>query len=696
MSCVRYNKFLGVGKLMFSANYCHNTNTTCEYKLPKKKQNKSILKLDVIIETDWKGLANVKTVYRKTVVLLAEVEVSLQIEPFVVAVALLRVQSLFSARFIFIFYFLHFCTFNTTTPHTAITNTFMPGLVSSSLNSPYIKVLNEKLSISLQYLNSQESNQTCVLTFINTADKDVNINPTKQASSGSWLSGLFGLNPSLDESLSKLNVDTDAPVDLFLGYIQLFGYVVLNYKFEIDTTSLEVNKNPQWWNNTEYLNQYLEINESKDDRIDEHLKLDTVPFIEQNCSEKLTIGGKLGGVQDLVVNNDKILIDNRYLLHDLIGNFNSNSLSKEVQLLPLHDLTEAIVPFYTTPQSLLFTDLSIPKNSSRSFCLKVPIKDDLPPSYNTCLTGPACDQGLISIRYSLIVSLIEEKFSNKTKSVYFPLKMNPKRYGGVHTYLQKRYFDSPIRLDKDWQVEIITDKQKTTHQEKDISEKGSFLQDISTLIDSDLYNMPKVSTMERRKSSVNGMSDEINSDGYISQLPDHLKTQFRLRVNNQELCTIGLSKAYYHPGEDLNYVININPNAGNTTKVIGLTTYLEAHEVYRLPENGRKIHKYKVTGNVKLNTLAPSIINGQLLESSSCLLNNYLNIPKFVTPQFQSRSFLNLEYHLVFQFNLSEGDLHKQKANEENDMTPFAKCDIYKTETIASSYKFTIPVYILP
>ena len=65
----------------------------------------------------------------------------------------------------------------------------------------------------------------------------------------------------------------------------------MNYKFEIDTTSLEVNKNPQWWNNTEYLNQYLEINESKDDRIDEHLKLDTVPFIEQNCSEKLTIEG---------------------------------------------------------------------------------------------------------------------------------------------------------------------------------------------------------------------------------------------------------------------------------------------------------------------------------------------------------------------------------------------------------------------
>ena len=36
MSCVRYNKFLGVRKLMFSANFCHNTNTTCEYKLPKK------------------------------------------------------------------------------------------------------------------------------------------------------------------------------------------------------------------------------------------------------------------------------------------------------------------------------------------------------------------------------------------------------------------------------------------------------------------------------------------------------------------------------------------------------------------------------------------------------------------------------------------------------------------------------------
>ena len=179
---------------MFSANFV--ITPILPVNINFRKQNKSILKLDVIIETDWKGLANVKTVYRKTVVLLAEVEVSLQIEPFVVAVALLRSKSVLGS---FYFHILvsSFCTFNTTTPHTAINNTFMPGLVSSSLNSPYIKVLNEKLSISLQYLNSQESNQTCVLTFINTADKDVNINPTKQASSGSWLSGLFGLNPSL-------------------------------------------------------------------------------------------------------------------------------------------------------------------------------------------------------------------------------------------------------------------------------------------------------------------------------------------------------------------------------------------------------------------------------------------------------------------------------------------------------------------
>ncbi|CAX43587.1 reduced growth phenotype protein (protein rgp1), putative [Candida dubliniensis CD36] len=572
----------------------------------------------------------------------------------------------------------------------------MPGSPSSSSsNSPYVKVLNEKLSISLQYLDCERSCQTCVLTFINTADQDININPTKQTSSGGWLSGLFGSSPPLDESLSKVNVDANLPIDLFLGYIQLFGYVVLNYKFEIDTASLEVNKKSQWWNNTEYWNQYLETNEKKDDRIDEYLKLDTVPFIEENYSEKFTIGGKLGGVQDLVVNDDRILTDNGYLLHDLIGNFNSYSSSKESQALPLQSLTDTIVPFYTTPQSLLFTDLTISKNSSRSFCLRIPIRDDLPPSYNTCSTGPACDQGLITIRYSLIVSLIEGNFSNKTKSVYFPLKMNSKRYGGAHRYLQKRHFDSSIRLDKNWLVEIVSDKEETKHQEKDKSEKGSFLQDLSTLIDSDLYNMPKVSSMERRKSSVNGMSDEINSEGYISQLPEHLKTQFRLRVNNQELCTIGLSKPYYHPGEDLNYVINLNPNASNTTKVIGLSTYLEAHEVYHLPENGKKIHKYKITGNVKLNTLAPSIINTQLSESSPCFLNDYLNIPKFVTPQFQSSRFLNLEYHLVFQFNLSEDDLHEQKANEENYATVFAKCDLYKSETIASSYKFTIPVYIL-
>lgn len=604
---------------------------------------------------------------------------------------------------------------------TTATTTTCPSSPLSSSNPPdnsYSKVLNDKLTISLKYLErGGDLTQECVLTFTNTSKQEVVVNPIKQQHhSGRWFGNIFGSTHTIDESMQALNLESEELIHLFLGYIQLFGYVVLNYKFSIDTSSLEVNKGNQWWNNTDYLHQYLYKDDPALEKSEDHWKLDAVPFIGDNYTSKLIIGGKLGGVNDLSAKDEKLLTEDGDLLHDLICTFNSQSKPKHPMPLSLHDLNDPIIPFYTTSQSLLFTDLVIPQNSSKTFRLKFPIKEDLPPNYNSHLTGPACDQGLVSIRYSLIVSLIEGQMTDKGKSIYFPFEVPHQRHiSGVNRFLQKKYFEDPVELDKHWNIKVVTGEEKEEDDENEVKgngqlqsieeDKKTFLQDLSKLIDSDVYNMPKISTMERRKNSFNGYHEQDNKEGYILQLPPHLKTQYRLRVNNQELCLIGVPRPYYHPGEDINYIININPNKSNTTKVIGLITYLEAHEVYHLQESGEtQVNKYKVTGNIKANTFAPSIINSVINETSPSLINDYINIPKFVTPQFQSSKFLSLEYHLVFQFNLTEvsdtdkvpGEALEVVDGSSPELMVFNKIAKFQFETLASSYRFTIPVYILP
>lgn len=145
---------------------------------------------------------------------------------------------------------------------TTATTTTCPSSPLSSSNPPdnsYSKVLNDKLTISLKYLErGGDLTQECVLTFTNTSKQEVVVNPIKQQHhSGRWFGNIFGSTHTIDESMQALNHESEELIHLFLGYIQLFGYVVLNYKFSIDTSSLEVNKGNQWWNNTDYLHQYL-------------------------------------------------------------------------------------------------------------------------------------------------------------------------------------------------------------------------------------------------------------------------------------------------------------------------------------------------------------------------------------------------------------------------------------------------------
>lgn len=620
--------------------------------------------------------------------------------------------------------------------------------VPSNSNKAYTKVINDNLSISLAYGDSSDpACRECILTFHNTSKTKVIVNPNGnenhdepklETPTGGWFNNIFGRPQQQEQEHEKGMInDHTQPLEIFLGYVQLFGYIALNYRFSMDANTFELNRRGmgtgQWCNNIDYLNQYLH----NDFEHDEDIKIDEAPFLQ---NRKLVVGGKLGGVGDLIVNKEKdIQVDSTqgYLLHDLIYPFNSKLQTPHSSYqLSLKELTDAIYPIYATPQSLLFTNLKIEPGSTQTFHFKLPIKDSLPPSYNTRLTGPASDQGWSSIHYSLVLT-IQDRIQNsklQNRSVYFPVNIDPQRVGKSHRYIQRRYLQEPIVLDKEWRIQdMANDKPYSTHilPSRDPEARDGFLQDLTSLIDSDLYNMPKMSTSERKKSIVEHQEEEeqiyLDSPDYSPQLPVHLKTQYQLRVNNNELCLISLSRPYFHVGEDIHYILDINRKE-SSTKVIGLISYLEAHEIYHC-ENGYKlVNVYKVTGNRKVNTFASAMIDSckdQL--HTNCLVNGHKHIPRFLTPQFQS-SFIDLKYYLVFHFNLSEfGEDEQQEGKSQQEKVDSGKPEMdepasdgnvnehlihrehrltmdglfetnrtYKFDAVGSGNKFKVPIYLLP
>lgn len=476
--------------------------------------------------------------------------------------------------------------------------------------------------------------------------------------------------------------------NVFLGYVQLFGYVVLNYGFGLDERSSLISletRNSSWWGNKEYLQNHLDNEIDVYDRVEQ---LNEVPFIADNLTNKMIVGGKLGGVNDLILEDTaKIMVDleQRHFLQDLIYTFNSFRAPKPPEVendgkVPLKELTDNIVPFYATNQSLLFPDLRLNQLEHESFRLQLPDLKEFPPTYNANLTGTTAEQGLISIRYLLIVGLqqLNDLGELKPRSIYFPLPVKSEKVGFDERWLQPDFLQKVV-IDKSWDPQVITtnDEQslhnnELTLNEKDQESRQSFLEDLDNLIKSDLHHLPSMSTTERKKS-INSMHENDDVSGLIPQLNSHLKNQFNFLMNNQQLCLIKLSKAYYHVGDDIKFNIELNTENMEepVNKIIGFTTHLEAHETFHMKDEKSYTNIYGVTPTVKLNTMAPTMLNSHIKneEQVPTVVSSSLNVPRFASQQFQCTKFMSLKYFIVFKFNLMKFDketLHKNGQSNGN------------------------------
>lgn len=572
----------------------------------------------------------------------------------------------------------------------------------------YTKDIDKDLSVHLEYVSKNETEVECLLTFhnkltqpmvINSTDTQKNTNgpngsngDTNGANGGNkgWFSGIWGGG---DESEGLVN-SQEGEIHLFLGYLQLFGYVALNYSFALDDRSNMVTldkapRNSAWWVNNEYLDGYTDGGEDPYDRND---LLYSVPFVYDNVQSPMVVGGKLGGVNDLVLeddNNAKLTIDlnQRYFVQDLIYDFNSYKQPQPEQVnnegkLPLKELTDSLIPFYSTSQSLLFSDLSLAPKSHKSYRFTFPNVVDSPPTYNANLTGITGEQGLISIRYLVILGFLKLDEENKLApiSVYYPFNVVGDRKGRDDRWLQSNYLQH-VTIDKSWKINLLkttaTDRKSSILENnrqnlesdddriEDIEEnKKMFLEDLDNLIKSDLHNIPKISSKDRKKSISSVYDPDDSKEGLIPQLPHHMKNQFQILVNSNRLCLLKVSKPYYHIGEDLVFNVQLYNHITEKNKypdrAVGLSVHIEAHEIFHTDSTKKYTNIYKVTPDAKFNSFASSMLESHGKDS---FINGYLNIPNFITQQFQCSKLMDLKYFVVFKFNLYAFD--KETVDEE-------------------------------
>lgn len=500
----------------------------------------------------------------------------------------------------------------------------------------------------------------------------------KEPSQSGWLLGFF--------SLEKANlVDQPLEKQLLLGYVQLIGFIRLNSLIGSDGSSNAAN-NP-YWKNPEYLELY--------GKRDLDLEIETVkktPFLKvygEEAAKKRT-----GGISDL----NSAAYDSRaqYLVHDLAYRF--NSLSKEVENPQTYseelarEIHENTVPFYVTAQLLLFSSSNI-NNGEEIYVLKVPKPpNELPPSYNTKLTGATGDAGLVSIQYAFVVGVSEEEDGQITpRSMYFPFEFRLGKKGWDREWLQNDYLQQPI-VDKEWKAAIVDEK--TASKAKPSGLKEKLLHDINTLIESDVH---VVAANERRKSSVSKSLTE--NKGFISQLPSKLRVSYQIRVNSVALCTLTMSKPFYHVGEEVHFFLDSAQQNDDGAKVVGYHAYVEAHEVFNIEtqlellEKRQFVNTYKVTSTVKQNLFATALAETWDSQSGLSRIGSMVALPSHITQQFQSSKFMDLRYFFVCKFLLNE--FTKPEATE--NMKDYADyIQAYKVDNEGTEFKFAIPLVVLP
>ncbi|OBA23283.1 Rgp1-domain-containing protein [Metschnikowia bicuspidata var. bicuspidata NRRL YB-4993] len=225
------------------------------------------------------------------------------------------------------------------------------------------------------------------------------------------------------------------------------------------------------------------------------------------------------------------------------------------------------------------------------------------------------------------------------------------------------------------------------------SMRDKFIEDLDSLIEGSLETL---AAKERRKSSVCFVRPEDR--GLLRQTPEKPRTSYQIRVNSQPLCVLTTSSAVYHVGEDVHFLLKLHPDFRNLLRIVGLTSHIEAHEIFHVKDERKIVNIYKVTPTIKRNVYADALMfpfaGHEARENART--GDYINLPRFLCQQFQASMFMDLRYFMVFRFVLNDFP-EMESYRIDKDPEAFTEYVLaYKLENEANEFKFSIPLTVLP
>lgn len=561
----------------------------------------------------------------------------------------------------------------------------------------------ENLAISVSYsqVPISPTELDCAIEFRNTAgERRCDVDRTSPDTSDSEDGGLARQSRSGKIQGEKTHVARAEPeaASLFLGYVQLVGYVRVNHKIGGSGTAAAARD--VFWKNQSYAGKYPVAKEQE--KVEAILQ--TPFFTRHECADAFK--NKFAGWPDF--KSGEMDSVSTYLLHDLAHTFNSREPpppgasapnAQEVVFLT-SEFPQSIVPFYVTSQHLLFSSTRIDAGCSQTNKIRISIPDHtLPPSYNTGLTGYLGDNGLVSICYQFVVGLLKESLSGMaSRSVFFPLEFVPSQIRTERGWLQADFLQRPV-VDKNWRPRVVTDAVNIPNGNAGDAEKSgrrveAAKSKLAAEIDSLIHSSVETVAAKERCRSLMAVSRK-DSHRYIPQMPRKPRVSYQIMANGQSVCVALMSKATYSVGEDIHFCLDLPVRKSLTTRVVGAVVHVEAHEVFHSSETDKPVNAYKVTPSVKLNTYTCALAisdDEHLLQVASIL-----SLPTYLAPQFQASTLMDLKYVLVFSLVLNEFDAEHHISSLDYDDTVVVADYIQKyEESEFHEFKFFVPLTVLP
>lgn len=418
-----------------------------------------------------------------------------------------------------------------------------------------------------------------------------------------------------------------------------------------------------------------------------------------------TIAGRIGGLQGLEVSKAGANGVMSYLSSGIGSLLNSNIGELAIESSGKKDDEELgrVVPFFTTAQSLLFSELHLESGKVQQYYVRCKLPKSLPPSYN----GAA-----ISINYKLIVGAIPDSAVPKPVTLRFPVKVSPffdsdsyQPVANLTKFIllpQNLITNEPVAVEHGRRKSLFALSSKplidstNTTTTTTTTRKKEFIKILQNMVDNEDSEVEDTieSTSKNVKDTIklfsqhvlnkneidNELARFINVDNisYERQI-NKLQTQYLISFNSKSITNLTFSKPFYKIGDDIKLSFDLTDKDLQITGILVMLENLEIVKDSALADINDK-HEQKIR----------TVFKKSFTTFNTDTINISIPIPLEATNQFKT-SLFELKWAVSIKFILNTQE--KLVSVHKDDVGEFW----YAAESLnGKEFNCRLPLMVLP